>query len=172
MKHTSILSVRLLLTAIPLSGQVFAPTIRGACPVELRATHERGEALRSASPSSEPEQISQKLTLAFHNAATRDIVSAQITARGYSSKGQVLRLQPGVESAPGFPQSIKVPLSLKAKGDEEAVFTFKDFTAVTALEIVTVSYADGTSWRAAEGFPCIIRPDAFMPVNEIDDTRP
>jgi hypothetical protein len=103
----------------------------------------------------------QRLQLTLTNPSSRDIVSAEFTAHGFSKKPRTMDLSAG-SNEPDLAKTIEIALDVKGKGHASRDLSLNHFTAVTSIDLDSISYADGTTWRAPSPGACSITPSMVM----------
>lgn len=187
MKCANVLLLALLLTTACAFGQgtVMRPDAklalatpppnmgRGNCPVGLQVKHGPGLATsRSADGPSingkpfsgelrSPEQ-NQAIQLTLINLLPQSIVSAQIVVHGFSNKWRYVPLS-GAD--PDLAKTVDVALDVKGNSEASRNLSLSHFTAITAVDVNAVAYADGSRWHASSPGACSASPDSFMLVN-------
>jgi hypothetical protein len=142
------------------------------CPVGLEADHgsffmernvkeDRGPWAYGDAP---PAALNQRIHLTMTNLLPQEIVNAQITVHGLSDKWRAVPLA-NASDAPDLRKTIDVALVVKGNGRAYRDLALSRFTAVTAIDVNSVSYADGSSWNAPSPGACSIAPDPFMLVS-------
>jgi hypothetical protein len=177
MNRASILPLAFLLaTASGIAQNVLRPRAIGAdCPVDMRATHSTPMPVRmtakgapqNGSPLNGQKTvlerpapaINQQIHLGMTSLVARDIVSAVFTARGFSSKPRAINT---AGQGPDLRRSIKVVVDLKGNGQASSDLSLRDFTAVTAIDLDAITYADGSTWRNSSPAACRVIPEGMM----------
>jgi hypothetical protein len=136
------------------------------CPVDMEARHAtRTPASMNAdgenAPGSKVAPQLQRLRLTLTNPSSRDIVSAQLTAHGFSKKPRARDLSAG-SNEPDLAKTIEVALGVKGKGQASRDLSLNHFTAVTSIDLNSITYADGTTWNAPSPGACSITPRMVM----------
>ena len=101
------------------------------------------------------------------NRLSRDIVSARITAHGFSGKWKVVTLSDAPD-APDLAKTVDVVLDVKGNGHASRDLSLNHFTAVTSIDLNSVTYSDGSTWQTSAPGACSVTPDLVM---LISDTR-
>jgi hypothetical protein len=186
MKCASILSFATILTATFAFGQAvvssdtkLALAMPAAhmdatnCPVGLRVKHGPGLATsRSADgPTINkplphgmvqlPDQ-NQAIRLTMTNLSPQSIVSAQVVVHGFSNKWRYVPLS-GAD--PDLETTVDVALDVRGNGEASRNLSLSRFTAISAVDVNAITYADGSSWRTSTPGNCSATPDLFMLVN-------
>jgi hypothetical protein len=132
------------------------------CPVSLRAQQGMGGDMRTI--SSRPAGIAQLLHLTISNRDSKRITGASVTVRGLTSKGRMVR----TVSAGGSTEAAKtldVGFSDGSGKESVADLWAPGLTSVQFIDVHSVTYADGSTWKLASGATCHIRPDWVMLVS-------
>jgi hypothetical protein len=187
MKCAAILSLAVLLTSTcafsqdPARGSaanlvLATPPLhmdRTNCPVGLQVKHGPGLSItRNADGPSingkplsgqvrVPDQ-SQGIDLTLINLSPQSIVSAQVVVHGFSNKW---RYVPLAGADPDLARTVEVALDVKGNGQASRNLSLSHFTAITAVDVNAITYADGSTWRTSSPGACSASPDLLMLVN-------
>jgi hypothetical protein len=130
----------------------------GSCPVSLHAQHKADGAMMQAGIA-HAVGIGQLLHLVLEDSSGA-IAKATVTIHGYSNKARIAKTSGNgvydVESTVTVDFSSVSPHA--AAGDAWAA----GMTAVTRLDLNSVSYADGTTQAFTAQQACHVAPDPFM----------
>jgi hypothetical protein len=129
------------------------PTSSG-CPIGISVQHGSSPELLKASKP-QPPGIAQYLQVTMSNSKSVDIVGAQITAHGFDAK---TRYFPAQVSSPDLTKTSDLDLTVKSKGDGTTGLRLARFTAVSWIDLDSVTYADGTTWHSSVGTTCRVVP--------------
>ncbi len=188
MKCANILSLAILLTGTcvfsqePVMGSnanlvLATPPLhmdRTNCPVGLQVKHGPGLATsRSADGPSingkplrygqvQVQDQNQGIHLTLINLLPQSIVSAQIVVHGFSNKWRIVPLS-GAD--PDLARTVDVALDVQGNGQASRNLSLSHFTAITAVDVNAITYADGSSWHTPSPGACSASPDLFMLVN-------
>jgi hypothetical protein len=158
------------------STSLTVPRTAGAgCPIDMEARHaaqtpvsmnadgkdvpRQGPAINAPRKQLVPQL--QRLHLTLTNPSSRDIVSAQLTAHGFSNKPRAMELSAG-SNEPDLAKTIDIVLGVKGKGHASSDLSLNHFTAVTSIDLNSITYADGTTWHAPSPAACSITPSLAM----------
>jgi hypothetical protein len=136
------------------------------CPVDMEARHATQTPVSmnaggENAPGNKVVPQLQRLHLTLTNPSSRDIVSAQFTAHGFSKKPRAMDLSSG-SNEPDLAKTVDIALGVKGKGHASHDLSLNHFTAVTSIDLNSISYADGTTWRAPSPGACSITPSMVM----------
>jgi hypothetical protein len=135
-----------------------------SCPVDMQARHTMQTPVSmnadgDSAPGSKVVPQLQRLRLTLTNPSSRDIVSADFTAHGFSNKPRAM--DAGLNE-PDLAKTIDVVLGVKGKGHASRDLSLNHFTAVTSIDLNSITYADGTTWHAPSPGACSITPSMVM----------
>jgi hypothetical protein len=138
------------------------------CPVDMQASHSSGlpVSMNVGPQAATPRGLYQQIHLTMNNLASHEIVSAQITAHGYSNK-QKMRELASASQGPDLSKSMDLVLDVKGKGHASSDLSFHHFTAVSFIDVNSITYADGSMWRAPSAGACRVIPDGVMLVSSM-----
>ena len=150
-------------------GQLFGgPRINGVplastgCPVQMNAQHEWGLTAKVATDKAPPKGVGQQLHIALTNAKSEEITGIKITVHGSSGKGSLLSARAAEASSPEAMKTFDLKLTVGAKKDASTDLWVSGLTAVTHIDLDTVTYADGSKWRSSALETCHFQPDPVM----------
>lgn len=131
------------------------------CPVGLSAERRSDFGMRLAEngPVSGP---AQGLHVSLMNLSSR-IEIAEITVYGVTSHASVVPVGAAAASNEISKTFLLHPEEV-SKGLQEATVWMRDVGALTRLELKSLTYVDGSTWRESEGSRCGAVPSLFVPV--------
>jgi hypothetical protein len=176
MKCASILSLAILLTGTcafsqgPVTGSTANLVLAGPplhmdrtnCPVGLQVQHGPGLPMSRNAGQAQKTDQSQGIHLTLINLSPQSIVSAQVVVHGFSDKWRYI---PVSGADPDLARTVEVALDVKGNGQAGRNLSLSRFTAITAVDVNAITYADGSAWRTSSPGACSASPDLFMPVN-------
>jgi hypothetical protein len=127
-----------------------------ACPVSMRIQH-RSDGNLVRTQSAHPKGAGQRLHITLAGLDSKQIVKATLTVYGLSAKGQ--------DTSSEMTQTATVPFAASANGGFSADFWVPGMTAVQLIDLKSIQYSDGSTWKLADGQTCQARPDLFMLVS-------
>jgi hypothetical protein len=174
MKHMPVVSLVLLFGSMAVTAQNLGlgniqTTVLNAvppssdCPVGMRVEHGNGDQLLWA--KDRPKGIAQYLQVIMNNSKSVDIVGAQITVHGFAAKTRYLPAQSSPTSSPDLMKTVDLDLTVKSKGDASTDLRLPRFTAVSWIDLDSVSFADGTTWHSSVGKTCHVVPELMRLVS-------
>jgi hypothetical protein len=134
------------------------------CPLNLRAEQGMSGELRNAKvlpgqQDAPPKSVGQQIRLTLANTRLIGITAASIKVHGYTPTGRVM---PSAVPPPDAAKSLDLLLVVGPKQDVSTDLRLESFSAVTSIELESVSYADGSRWQASGENRCEIAPDPLM----------
>jgi hypothetical protein len=147
---------------------------RTNCPVGLRVKHGPGlpMGMKADGPAINGKPLpygqvqiaeqNQGIHLTLINLSPQSIVSAQVVVHGFSNKWRYVPLS-GAD--PDLARTVEVALDVKGNGQASRNLWLSRFTAITAVDVNAITYADGSTWRTSSPGACSASPDLFMLVN-------
>jgi hypothetical protein len=139
------------------------------CPVGLKVNHGPSFQKRDTNygPFATPNPVvqQQRIQLTMTNPSPKEIVSAQITVHGFSDKWKAIPLA-SAPSTPDLAKRVNVPLDVKGNGHASSDLSLRRFTAVAYVDLDSLTYAGGATWKASSPGACSVSPDLVMLVSE------
>lgn len=182
MKRTACLAFAFLLCSVASPSQITSVShnqlnfivpvpLSSACPVGMRARHEDGLHSRINVNGPTPKEIpGLHLTLTLTDRRPSPITGATVTVRGltyHGMNGQLQKLQAGAahDGSADATKTLDLVFAADKKEIASANLVAPGFTSVSSIELDSVSYADGSTWKTAPQLACKIAPDPFMLVD-------
>ncbi len=139
-----------------------APAVAPACPVSMRAQQRWGGDLVAADAGSDarPKGIAQRLELIATNPDSKRITRARVTVHGLAPKGRVTQLASRERS--DAVKTFDVKFTAGTGKDVIALLRVPGMAVVLSIGLESVTYADGSTWRLADGPSCRTVPDPMM----------
>jgi hypothetical protein len=164
MNRAAAIAFAILFSSTILAAQ--ASPMVDACPVSLHAQQSAAAAARRevGSWESHPEGVAQSLHLTVADPEARRIVAANITVRGFADMGRmvpILSTQSGSDAA----KTIEVRFLAGSAREATADLRVPGLTAVSAIDLNSVTYSDGSVWKLAAGASCRSWIDGLMLVS-------
>jgi hypothetical protein len=145
----------------PHTTTIFLPPITVGCPVGLRAQQTADGGLLAAR-NRPTKGTGQGLHLTLTNPDSRQITAAQVTVRGLTAKARVTQtISPQDESSQAT-KTMEVKFSAGPNNAVSADLWVPGLTAVLAIDLDSVTYADGSSWKLDATTACRTVPDKIM----------
>ncbi|MGB6687426.1 MAG: hypothetical protein WBE76_06255 [Terracidiphilus sp.] len=135
------------------------------CPVSFSAKQGWDGGLvatRKAEPS-EPG-FSQRIFLSLADKESSSVAGARVTVHGLTPKSRVLPVELGADGPAQISRSLNVSFTRDAMGETGAGLVLRGYSAVYSIDVDSITYADGTTWKSGEGL-CRVVPDPMMLVS-------
>jgi len=171
MTRLNLVSFSLLLGSIMLPAQIpnqsktpatviFLPIASSPCPVGLHAKQNSGGDILAIS-GAHPKGVGQSIRLILTNPDSRRIVGASVTVRGLTGKSRVIETlsSPAVSDAA---KSIDVTFTGSHGNEISADLWVPGMSSVQAIDLSSVTYSDGSTWKLVTGNLCHAVPDPIM----------
>lgn len=143
-------------------------TPRADCPVGLKVNHGPSYLKRDTEygPFAPPAQKvqEQKIQLTMTNPSPKEIASAQITVYGFSEKWRAVPLA-DAKDTPDLKKRANLILNVKGNNHASSDLSLSRFTAVAYVNLDSLTYADGATWKASSPGVCSVTPDSLMLVS-------
>ena len=169
MKFASILLVAIVLATIPTLGQSFTSPPRidpSNCPVGLEVKRSRGLFVYQNTNAIPAEhgvpKAEQRFDFKLTNYRPHEIVNAQITTHGFSYKWRAL---PASAAEPDVWKTMEVALDVKGNSSASRELSLGHFSAISTIDVNSVTYADGSTWHASFPGACSVAPSLMMRIN-------
>ncbi len=137
-----------------------AVALPNLCPVSMQVSYlSDGSAIKT--DAAHPKGLAQKLRLTLTSPDSRSIARATVNVRGWTAKGRMEQV--GKDRDAALPvRRLMVPFRAVADRMPSADVWVPGLTAVSSVELISVAYRDGTTWRPAQGKTCQMTPDPLM----------
>jgi len=129
------------------------------CPVGFSASRQSGLQLKSTSEASQTGPV-QGLHLNLHRRSTPDIASIEVTVYGIAQKGLYLPL--GTESTRPISKTFELHRVSDDTSLNEADVMMRLAGTLNAVNLNSITYADGTTWHSTANFQCRAVPSNLL----------
>lgn len=133
-----------------------------ACPAVIHARHEPGlHVQRYVNGASKPEAPGMKIVLTLTSGRAQ-ITHASIIVHGLNGKSHMVQTDTLHSGDADVTRAYALSFT---RDDDNSVSTHIDlpgFTSVSSIAVLSVTYADGATWKQTEGRACQVAPDPFM----------
>jgi hypothetical protein len=131
-----------------------------ACPVALRAQQSAAAFTRQVD-GTQQRGIAQRLHLSVTRSAGRRVASATVTVHGAGNKPRMV-LTATAEGTADAAKSFDVTFVGEPESELAADLWVPGFSAVSSVEVNSVTYSDGSTWKLATGGSCSYPVDGLM----------
>jgi hypothetical protein len=169
MTSAGILPLAIMFAATSMFGQslTLPPRIDPSkCPVGLEAEQD-GSLFVYKNAKSDPagdvdQRFSKRFDFKVTNFLPHDIVAAEITAHGFSYKGRIIPIS---DATPNIWKTVDIALDVKGNSSASREVSFARFSTIRTMEVNSVTYADGSTWRASSPGACSVAPNLLMRIS-------
>jgi len=151
-------------------GTVVALTSQsGACPIDMHASqgiwdrtirvHE-GENERTLQP------FGQRISLNLKDSHPARIVAGTVRVRGLNGKSRALPTPADTAQRWNAVRILKVTFDEENDGTVMADLRIGGFTSVGYIQLIDVTYSDGSKWTISGSNACRVQPDPMMLITE------
>ena len=166
MKSAGILPLAIMLATTSMFGQSLTLPSRidpSKCPVGLELERSSGlfayENAKGVPADHVGPKTEQWFDFKMTNFSPHQIVNAEITAHGLSYKWRVV---PVSAATPDIWKTMDVALNVKGNSSASRELSFGHFSAISTIDVNSVTYADGSIWHASSPGACSVAPSLFM----------
>jgi hypothetical protein len=132
------------------------------CPISLRARPASGvNVVVVKHPQKVPVPF-QQLHLIFGNWQSQEIVAASVIIRGFDSTPRLLLGADNFQGSSALAKAVDLKLNVAKGKKAERDVTLESFATISRVDLESVEYADGTSWKASPQQKCHIMPDRLL----------
>jgi hypothetical protein len=137
--------------------------LMNTCPISLHARHAPGGDMIKVG-GVPINVISQMLHLTVTNPDSRHVVAANVTVRGFANKGRLIQVMSDQDSYDAA-KTVDVRFPSGSGKEADADLRVPGFSAVTVIDVNSVTYSDGSNWKLAAGSSCRSWIDGLMLVS-------
>jgi len=144
-------------------------TVEG-CPIDMRAKQgvwDRTIRVRDGEKERGRQQFGQRISLSLKDAHQKRIVKATVRVRGLNGTSRAIPTPADDSQIWNTTRTLKVNFVEQEDGTVYADLRLVGFTAVGPIQLLNVSYSDGSVWTISRSEPCNVRPDPLMLITEI-----
>jgi len=143
-----------------------APPDVPSCPVGMQARQGTGSGLiavrdghSSPPPRSEP---SQRIHLVLRYGRAAQVIGAMVRVRGLSGKNRMQRADGMNGPAPDRTVTLNAKFTPESNAEVAADLVLAGFTSVQTIDLLSISYKDGSTWKMESRNACRVAPDLMM----------
>lgn len=139
-----------------------------SCPVALQAQHAPGLTAqipvdKNGSVAGQPTRHEgQHLQLTLNNPKMSAITAVRIRLRGWKASARTMPAQKASGDYSNASQVRDLKVNIDPRGSAKTDVWVSGMTAVNSIDLIGVSYADGSSWKPARLQVCSIMPALTM----------
>jgi hypothetical protein len=169
------LAITLLFGSLPLAAQngttpkasslyVIPTFLTATCPISMQANQDVWDhtiKIREGERERVLQPFGQKISLTLKDTHPARIQAATVRVDGLTGKNRMVQTGPNSANPDGI-RTLRVRFAVLNDGRVSADLWLPGFTAVTSVELLEVSYADGSSWKISGSNVCRVQPDPLM----------
>jgi len=146
------------------------PNVSRVCPIDMHASQgvwDRTIRVREGEQERVHSRYGQRISLSLKQTHSARIVSATVRVHGLNGTNRVLPTPAELSrNHSNAVATLKVKFVEENDGSVSADLWINGFTAVNSVELLDVSYADGSTWRNSGSGLCRVQPDPMMLITE------
>jgi hypothetical protein len=157
-------------STLPPGAQSADSALAALCPLQMRVRQGVGGNMVAVDKSGkEVEMFAARLVLLLsnfrpeHRTATH-IVAATVTVHGTTARGQVLPADTRHDNSCEIVKRVSVKLAANGEPEVSGDLLLPGFTSTSRVDLESVTYDDGNTWRLSGTDTCHVSPDFIMPV--------
>jgi hypothetical protein len=149
---------QMIVTIVQLPGCPVAMTAKQGGLTEMIKTGQKPPEPQQYEPMPKPSQRIHLILSGFGKG--KQVTSATVTARGLSARGRMDRTASG--GASDLRRTLDVTFTADEDNTVSAYVDLPAFTSVSSLQLESITYSDGSSWKVPDGRVCRVTPDPVM----------
>jgi hypothetical protein len=136
----------------------------GACPIGMQArqgvwdhtftVHRDGREFKGP--------FGQRIFLTLVDAHQARITAATVRVLGLTGKNHMVQIDNAAAEDRNAARTLRITFDLSGNGSVTSDLYAPGFTSISSIELVEVSYADGTVWKISGSDVCRVTPDPLM----------
>jgi len=155
--------------SLPGSAILIYPSIVANCPIDMHATQgvwDRTIRVRDGDKERVTQPFGQRISLNLKDARSSRIVSATVRVRGLNGNNRTLPTPANTARRWNAVRTLRVRFGEESDGTVSADLWIVGFTSVGSIELMNVSYSDGSVWTISESGACRVEPDPIVLITE------
>jgi hypothetical protein len=146
--------------------QVFVPPGASAssCPVIFNARQGGGAggliSVKPGQPQPSTEGYAQRIHLSTVDGKSH-VIAATVRVHGLTPQPRYVPVDSGMGGPAKITRTLQVTFSPETKNEVATDLVMRDFTAVLSIDVESLTYADGSTWKSGPGV-CRVVPDPMM----------
>jgi hypothetical protein len=137
-----------------------------SCPVAMRAEHGVDGSMLTVKGEKAHRGQGQQLELTLYNAKPGAISAVEIRAHGWNGMGRTLPARELHASDGNATETLDLALSIGPRASAETDVWVNGLTAVDSIDLIGVSYVDGSIWEPTTPEACSVTPDPMMLISQ------
>jgi hypothetical protein len=148
---------------------IILPDVEPACPIGMHASQgvwDHTIRVRDGERDLPYPRVGQRISLNLKDSHPAHIIAATVRVRGLNGKNRMMLTPAGTQQDWNAVTTLKIKFAQEKDGTDSADLWIPGFTAVSFVELIDVSYSNGTTWRTPASNACRVRPDPLMLITE------
>lgn len=133
-----------------------------ACPIGMYASQSLWNHNIAVQKGIGNEKFGQRISLSLRDSHPARIVAATVRVHGLNGKNRMLLTPTDSNQKWSAVKTLRVKFLRESDGSVSGDLWIGGFTSVGLIELIDVSYADGSMWRQAGLNLCRVQPDPMM----------
>jgi hypothetical protein len=136
-----------------------------ACPISMAARQgiwDRTIRIREGDKERVVQPFGQRISLNLKDPHAAQITEAIVRVRGLNGKNRMLLTPTEAGQKWNAVKTLTVKFARENDGSFSADLWISGFTSVSSVELLQISYADGSGWRISKSNLCRITPNPLM----------
>jgi hypothetical protein len=118
--------------------------------------------VRDGQSSKPRNEFGQRITLTLVDIHAARIVDATVKVLGLSGRNRMLNTDTGGNASPDASRVLHLTSFSAAKNGVTAEIYAPGFTSVTSIQLLAITYANGSTWTSPQTKVCHVTPDPMM----------
>lgn len=140
---------------------IVAPSQNASCPIAMRALRGVDGGVLAVKDGAH-RGVGQQLQLTLSNSKLATISAIRITVNGWDVKARSFPTVKTTSSHATASRTLDLTLDLGANTTADTDVWVSGLTAVDSIDLIGVSYSDGSDWKSSASQACRIMPDPVM----------
>jgi hypothetical protein len=133
-----------------------------ACPVSMQASQGIWNHNIAVRKGLGDQKFGQRISLNLKNSHPAPILTATVRVRGLNGKNRMLPTPTEAGQKWNAVKTLTVKFARENDGSFSADLWISGFTSISSVELLQISYADGSAWRISGPNVCRVTPDPVM----------
>jgi hypothetical protein len=136
-----------------------------SCPVSLHASQGIWNHTVAVKKGLGDQKSGQRILLTLKDSPT-SVVTATIRVRGLNGTNHMLKTPVTTSESWNASRTINITFVDQGGNTAQGDLWIPGFTSVTSIQLLAVSYANGSTWKSSSSNACRVQPDPMMLITE------
>ncbi len=136
--------------------------VNNSCPISMDAHQGLWDHTIRVENGRPHDGIGQRIALTLVDIHSAKIVNATVKVLGLSGKNRMLSADLSSNASPDASRVIQLTSFSEVKNGVATQLDAPGFTSVTSIQLLAVTYADGSTWTSPQSKVCRVAPDPLM----------